>query len=155
MALAALIVSVLAAVASVAAVAVAIWTHKQQGSRIECRWTNAFPVWDGHMGEWHISVEAVNLGRSAATISGWGFVTLDLRGKPTNSRIVSMVPPPAWQPQLPLRLDGESSGSWLMHVDELKATLLQHGSPTTRIKAYVQTGTGRMVVSKKMVQELK
>ena len=44
MAGAALVVSIVSALGPVAAVWVAVWTHRQQGSRIECVWSNAYPL---------------------------------------------------------------------------------------------------------------
>src|SRR2546429_636081 len=112
MAVAALIVSVVSAMVSIAAIGVSIWTHWQQGSGIACTWGTARPVFGDEVRDRHIQVTATNHGRSAATVDGWGFVVLDRRGKPTDATIV-MMKPPAWLPPCPFRLDGQSSVSWM------------------------------------------
>ena len=89
MALAALIVSIASALAAVAAVWVSVCTHRQQGSRVECTWSNAWPVYGSFgQGERHIQVQAINHGRSPTTIAGWGLEIVDANGKPTDSTVV-------------------------------------------------------------------
>jgi hypothetical protein len=150
MAEAALIVSIISAIASAAAVGVAVWTHRQQGSRIQCRSAHAFPMYPSGPGEHCISVEAVNKGRSAATIMGWGYVVLDERGRVTENRIVPTVTPP-WQPTLPYRLEAQSSASWMLPLHEIVDTLARHGGGRG-VRAFVQTGTGERVVARKEVR---
>ncbi|MGH8990639.1 MAG: hypothetical protein ACRDZ7_03835 [Acidimicrobiia bacterium] len=116
MALAALIVSIASALGSIIAVAVAVWTHRQLGSRIECKWGTAMPVYGREVGDRHISVTGVNHGRSPATIEGWGFVFLDSRGRQTDTTIVTAEPLP-WLPPCPHRLEAESSVMWIMPLD--------------------------------------
>lgn len=143
MALAALIVSIVSALVALGAVGVTVWTHKQQGSRLECRCGFAYPVTDGVMGEAHVQVKAVNLGRSPTTVSGWGFVFLDNTGGPTDVSIPGM-----WMPgadPLPARLEAESSMFWLMPLDVLRRTVRDH-DPRASVKAYVDTGTDRRVL---------
>jgi len=146
MALAALIVSVVSALASALAVGVSVWTHKQQGSLIECRCSSAIPVSGDNLGEHCVQVEAVNMGRSAATISGWGFALLDERHRPTGETIV-LTEPPRWLPALPHRLDGESSAAWMMPVEQLRGTLAGREGGSREVKAFVRTGTGRQVLA--------
>lgn len=150
MALAALVVSIVSAFGAVAAVWVSIWTHRQQGSRIECVWSNAFPVYGPELGERHIQVQAINHGRSATTIAGWGLEIVDAQGKPTDRTIIIFKMPP-WQPQLPHRLDSESSAGWLMPFDELQGMIAKQSEPVHGLLAYVQTGTGRRIYSGKLV----
>ena len=116
MAGAALAVAIVSALGAVAAVWVAVWTQPQQGSRIECVWSNAYPVYGAELGEHRIQVQAINHGRSAATIAGWGLEIINAQGKRTDSTIVAFQLPP-WQPQLPYRLDSESSAGWMMAFD--------------------------------------
>lgn len=146
MALAALVVSIVSALGAVAAVWVSIWTHRQQGSRIECVWSNAFPVYGPKLGERHIQVQAINHGRSATTIAGWGLAIVDAQGKPTDRTIVLFEIPPS-QPQLPHRLDSESSAGWLMPFDQIQRTTAGQSMPVHGLLAYVQTGTGRRIYS--------
>jgi len=150
MATAALIVAIVSALGAVAAVWVSIWTHRQQGSRVECVWSNAFPVYGTRLGERHIQVQAINHGRSATTVSGWGLEIVDAHGKPTDSTVVVFQTEP-WQPTVPYRLDSESSVGWMMAFDELQATLSRQTAPVHGVLAYVQTGTGRRIYSAKRV----
>ena len=150
MALAALVVSIVSAFGALAAVWVSIWTHRQQGSRIECVWSNAFPVYGPELGERHVQVQAINHGRSATTIAGWGLSMVDAQGKPTDRTIVTFEIPP-WQPQLPYRLDSESSAGWLMPFDQLQRTIAGQSDPVHGLLAYVQTGTGRRIYSANLV----
>jgi hypothetical protein len=146
-ALAALIVSVASAIAAIAAVCVSVWTHRQQGSRVECTWSNAWPLNASFgQGERHIQVQAINHGRSPTTIAGWGLEIVDANGKPTDSTVVIFNHEP-WQPKLPYRLDSESTAGWMMSFNELQATLARRSEPVHGLLAYVQTGTGRRVYS--------
>jgi hypothetical protein len=150
MATAALIVAIVSAVSSAGAVVVSVWTHRQQGSRIECRWSNAFPIYGSQLGDSHIQVEAVNHGRSAATIAAWGFVVLDQSGRPTDTTIVMTQPLP-WLPALPFRLDSESSGAWMMPANDIRGALARHDTPQRQIKAFIRTGTGRQILAPRPV----
>jgi hypothetical protein len=142
MALAALIVAVVSALVSLAAVGVSVWTHKQQGSRLECRCGFAYPVADDDVGAAHVQVKAVNAGRSPTTVSGWGFAFLDDGGQPTD---VSVVPP--WTlgaTPLPARIEAESSVFWLMPLDQLRRTVAEY-APAAKVKAFIDTGIDRRV----------
>jgi hypothetical protein len=150
MAAAALIISIVSALGAVAAVWVSVWTHRQQGSRVECVWSNAFPVYGADLGDRHIQVQAINHGRSATTISSWGLEIIDAQGKPTDSTIV-IFKLEAWQPALPHRLESESSAGWMMSFEELQETLAKRTDPVSGLIAYVQTGTGRRIYSAKPV----
>lgn len=150
MALAALIVSIVSALGSLAAIAVSVWTHRQLGSRIECKWGTALPIVGGEVGDRHVQVTGINKGRSPATIEGWGFVVLDRRGRETDTTIVVTQPLP-WLPTLPHRLEAESSASWMLALDDLVASRLMSAHPRAEIKAFVRTGTGRMVTDSRPV----
>lgn len=125
---------------------VAVWTHRQQGSRIECKWSNAYPAYGSQLGERHIHVQAINQGRSPTTISGWGLEIVDPQDRLTDSTVV-VFKSERWQPTLPYRLDSESSVGWMIAFDEPQATLARHPAPVKGVLAYVQTGTGRRVYS--------
>jgi hypothetical protein len=149
----ALILACVSTLASVAAVWVAVWTHRQTGSRLRCDWSHVFFAYTGlglDTDNRQIKVEAFNEGRSATTIEGWGFVVLDERGRPTDTTLVETVRRIDYpQPSLPYRLDSESSVGWVMSVGDLRDSLRSAGM--TRVKPFVRTGTGRRVIGERVV----
>jgi hypothetical protein len=149
-ALAALIVSVVSACAAIAAIIVTLRIHDEQGSKLECRWSNSYPVYGGTLGEHHISVAAVNAGRAATTIGAWGFAIFDRDGSDTGATLVDMNPP-AWQPSIPQRVDSESSATWMMSVAAIAESLSASPYPDGVLWAFVTTGSGRRVLSAKPV----
>jgi hypothetical protein len=145
-ALAALIVSVISACAAIAAIIVTLKIHNEQGSKLECRWSNAYPVYGATMGEHHISVAAVNCGRAATTIGAWGFAIFGRDGRDTDATLVD-TNPPAWQPSLPQRVESESSATWLMSAASIAASLAATRYADGVLWAFVTTGSGRRVLS--------
>jgi|GEM_PF-3563284 hypothetical protein len=141
MAIGALIISIVSALGAIAAVWVAVWTHRQQGSRVVCNWSNAYPAGASGTGERHIQVQAVNHRRSATTIAGWGFAIVDAQGKPTDRTIVSLVTL-SWLPPLPHRLDSESSAGWMLPYADLWSVITSQPTQVTGILAFVRMGTG-------------
>src|SRR5664280_2912886 len=139
MAIGALIISIVSALGAIAAVWVAVWTHRQQGSRVVCNWSNAYPAGASGTGERHIQVQAVNHRRSATTIAGWGFAIVDAQGKPTDRTIVSLV---TLSSPLPHRLDSESSAGWMLPYADLWSVITSQPTQVTGILAFVRMGTG-------------
>jgi hypothetical protein len=162
MAIAALIVSIISAIAALAAVFVTLRVHKEQGSLLQCEFKAAYKLSaeEAHKleedpsqwGDQFASVIAVNKGRLATTVAGWGFAFLDSSGMPTDSHIVS-VEPATDSPTLPYRLEGESSASWEMPVASLAGHIANHeqSSPFYGLVAFIRTGDNRMIYAAKPV----
>ena len=144
MALAALVLSVVSACTAIVAIGVSIWTHKQQGSNVTCQVRRAMLLSHGHAAEDHLAVNAVNDGRAPTSIQGWGFVFLDIRGKPTGLQVVPQSSPR--QPILPHRLESESSASWMTPIGSIRDAVADH-KPFYGLKAFVRTGADRMIYS--------
>jgi len=136
--------------------------HKEQGSLLHCEFKTVYKLSaeeahklekdPGQWGDQFASVIAVNKGRLATTVAGWGFAFLDSNGKPTDSHIVS-VKAETDSPTLPYRLDGESSASWEMPVASLARHIDAHeqSSAFHGLMAFVRTGDDRMIYATKPV----
>jgi hypothetical protein len=163
MAVAALIISIASAMASLGLVVVTYRVHQEQGSLLCCEFKVANTLAKEEFaeklrddpsswGEQHAAVFAINKGRSAVTIAEWGFAVLDKRGKPTEQRIVSVTRPED-STALPYRLDGESQQSWMMPVQDLTAETGRYKEDNfDGIVAFVRSGADRMVYAEKPVE---
>lgn len=162
MAIAALVVSIISGTAAIAAIFMTYRIHKEQGSLLQCEFKTAYKLSaekahkleedPSQWGDQFASVIAVNKGRLATTVAGWGFAFLDSNGKPTDSHIVS-VKPETDTPLLPYRLEGESSASWEMPVTSLARHIAKHEQTSTfhGLVAFVRAGDDRLIYAAKPV----
>lgn len=87
-----------------------------------------------------ITVEAVNKGRTAATVESWG---IELPGDRT---LVSTESFP-WDSQLPYRLEPHATAQFSIPAAMVEQTVVQHGVPYSAMNPFVKVG-GRKVVAK-------
>jgi hypothetical protein len=162
-ALAALLISIASALAAVAAVLVTYLAHKEQGSLLNCDFKSTYKLsaeeahkLSGDPSEWgeqYAAVIAINKGRSATTIAGWGFAFLDQKGKPTDRTIVSLRREEG-SPVLPYRLEGESSASWMMPSDALNDEIApnREAGDFFGVVPFIRSGSDRMVYAPEPVR---
>jgi hypothetical protein len=134
----ALVLSIVGVVLAVASLGWQAWTWRRSGPRVVVTTANAFPVYSGRTGEWHIAVKATNTGRSPITIDGWGFEL------PDKSDIVLTQPVP-WLPQLPHRLDSYTEASWMMDGADFRSTCARRSVSVADARPWVRAaGLGKI-----------
>jgi hypothetical protein len=121
-----------------------------RGARVVVRVINAIPVYDlpdgaQEPGEHFVSVEAVNTGDEAVTITGWG-VKL-----PGDRRIV-VTRPVNWATPLPHRLEpGNAPTRFVMPADELRQVAREQAIPYDAMRPYVTLANGTDVSADRSV----
>jgi hypothetical protein len=112
--------------------------------------TNAIPVYDlpdgsQDLGDHFISVEAVNNGDRAVTITGWGIRL------PGDRRVV-VTRPVNWSTPLPHRLEpGSAPAAFRMPADELRRLERDQGIPYDAMKPYVTLADGTEIAADRSV----
>lgn len=99
---------------------------------------NAFAAYDTKLGEWCVSVEAINCGGSAVTIAGFGFEF------PTKGNLVPIRTEPGSTP-LPHRLEPHASATFLMQAEGILAECDQRDIHPSELKSWVRLQTGKTV----------
>lgn len=89
-----------------------------------------------------VSVKARNSGRTAVTVTGWGFRF------PAGDGIVQAQPLPI-SAEIPHRLEPGAEASWFMELDAIKETCAAHGVRHQDVVAWVDLGSGRTVKANK------
>jgi len=117
-----------------------IWSWARSGPRIKVSVTYSAAVLDGFIGETHAVVQAVNSGRAAATVSGFGFDV------PGGFSFVVTNPAP-WSATLPCRMEPHSTASWHVSTEQLLAACRQNSIQPEDLRAFVNTATGKVHVS--------
>lgn len=113
----------------------------RSGPVVRVHSTFAFPVFGASLGEQHVQVNAVNKGRAAAPVSGWG-----IRLLPALEDVVMFddQPPPG------CRIEAHGSMSWRMAVAALEAEAAQR--PGCRPTPWVRLGDGTEILAKEPVK---
>lgn len=142
--MAALVLSILGVVLAGLSLAWQVWTWRGSGPRVVVKSHNVFPTFGSRMGDWHVSVEAINRGRAPATIQGWGFEL------PDGSDFVDLRPP-QWATPLPHRLEQSAAASWVMNAAELKHASSGRGIKAGQLRRWVRLADGVKVYSKTRV----
>jgi hypothetical protein len=132
----------LAAIGAATGVPSLIWqvyTWRASGPKIEVTSANGFPTYpDGHLGEHHFVVTAVNHGRAAATVTGWGLRL------PDNSNMVMMNPIPLSTP-LPAVVEPQTSISLYVEGGDVIKTSQQRQVRVAVLRPWVRLATGQEV----------
>lgn len=149
MAVAALIIAIFSALAAGLAAGLSYWIHKQEGSLVSCKWQNSVVLSDPP--QQFLKVRAINSGRSATTIAGYGVEWRPYKGK-KGRRHAWRWPPVELDPSLELKAD--SSEEWQIPWEPiLNANVtIENGSISSlSLYAYVLTGADRMVYAEEAV----
>ena len=121
-----------------------------RGPRVVVRVTNAIPVYDladgtQEPGEHFVSVEAVNTGDEAVTITGWGV-------KLPGDRRMVVTRPANWATPLPHRLEpGSAPARFVVLADELRQVEREHAVAYDAMRPYVTLANGTDVTADRSV----
>jgi hypothetical protein len=130
----------------VVAVASLVWqmvAWRAEGARVRVEVRSAFGVMmTGELGDHLLAVEALNVGRAAVELVGWGF---DLGG---DRSIPDMRPMPMSTP-LPHTLAGGHKATFYMPAVPVRATIREQGA-AGRARAFVSLGNGKRVLSERL-----
>jgi hypothetical protein len=99
---------------------------------------NAFAAYDTHLGDWCASIEAINSGGSAVTLSGFGYQF------PDGANLVSRAPEPGSTP-LPHRLEPHTSATFMMGAEDILGECARRGIHPSDLKSWVQLQTGKTI----------
>lgn len=111
------------------------------GPRVVVRVTNAIPVYDlpggaQEPGEHFVSVEAVNTGDQAVTITGWGV-------KLPGDRRVVVTRPTNWATPLPHRLEpGNAPARFVVLAEDLRQVAREQAIAYDAMRPYVTLADG-------------
>jgi hypothetical protein len=132
-----LVIAVVGLALSVLALAWHIVSWRLTGSIVKVEVSHGLGVG----GSWPrlVGIEAMNVGRTAVSITGWGFRLPDGRtlwpaaGHPGN-----------WAgPPVPITLDPGHSASWQVNAETIRTSLLDEGVPDAKLRGFVNLGTGQ------------
>lgn len=115
------------------------------GSRIVVQTRYAYGVVERQLQGKYASITARNVGRTAASITGWG---LQLPG---DESVVSMSPSPMNTP-VPVTLEPGHEQSWYLYLPDIQETLRSSGGGNVEVPGFVNVGTGRRVLSKEKIK---
>lgn len=136
----AIVISTCALVVSVVSLSWQVVSWLRTGPVIKVKGHSAAPIIGGVMGEHHLSVTAVNKGRAAATITGWGLLL------PND---MTIVPQSAQLPgvhDLPHRLESHAEASWYVLHDELTRACQERSVAISQVRPFVDVaGRGKML----------
>ena len=129
------VVSILALVLSIVSLSWQTWTWRRSGPMLE---TNAVRVRAGS--DRYVKVEAINSGRSAATVKDWGFELPDGRQVKPGRKDPAAKRRSA---SLPARVDSHGIVGFYVPLAELQDLSAEAGTPGLR--AWVKTAAGKRV----------
>jgi hypothetical protein len=131
-ALAALITAIVGLLVALGTLAWQIISWRNEGPKVKVTTAWALPTYSGRVGDRHLCVTAVNLGRSPILLTAWGYELPD--GK-------TLVPPPLpWATQPPHTLEGGHEASFY-----IEAAVMANGvAKGTKLRPFVLTPHGRV-----------
>lgn len=122
----------------IAGIAATIYFSRPSKPKVKVEVANAFAAYDTKLGDWCVSVEAINSGGSAVTIAGFGFEF------PNRGNLVPIrTEPGSMQP--PHRLEPHAGATFLMQAEGILAECAQRGIHPSELKSWVRLQTGRIV----------
>ena len=122
----------------VAGIGATIYFSRPSKPKVKVEVANAFAAYDTTLGDWCVSVEAINSGGSAVTVAGFGFEL------PNKGNIVPVRTEPGSMP-LPHRLEPHASATFLMQAEGILAECARRGTHPSKLKSWVRLQTGRTV----------
>jgi len=139
-----MVVAILALVLSVLSIGWQAWTWKNSGPVVKVRVFNA--VTDAATGEAenYLAVEAVNTGRAAATVTGWGIRL------PDGGSIHKLHPLPI-SSTLPHRLEPQDKATFFIESDAVREQHHARNVAFEEMRPWVDLGTGKRVDARKAV----
>lgn len=120
------------------------WSWRHNGPVVKVNVANA--ITDAVTGEpeHYVAVEAVNTGRAATTITGWGFAMPD--GANVYSTRALRI-----SESLPCRLEPHSKATFYLEADDLRRVRAERGIAFSGMKPWVDLGSGKRVRCNKTV----
>lgn len=138
------VIALCALVLSILSLGWQAWSWSRSGPVVRVEVSNG--VTDAETGEpeHYVIVEAVNRGRAATTITGWGFAVPGGANihKTTRLRISD---------ELPFRLEPHSKARFAIEGDGLREQHATRGIPYTKMIPWVDLASGKRVKCKKSV----
>lgn len=136
---------VLAAIGAASGIPALLWqvfTWFRSGPTIRVTAANAFPIYGNQMRQHHFSITAVNVGRTATTVSGWG-----LRA-PDGSDMVVTNPIP-FSTQLPTIVRPHESATFYVEAEGVLDLCKRKTIRARQMHPWVRLATGRVVFVRK------
>lgn len=134
-----LVIAVLGLVVAAVSLAWQVIAWRYEGARVKVQIRSAFPVLGDDLGDQHLMVEVLNVGRAAVELVGWCW---DLGN---DSNIPSVGAHPRSTP-LPHTLPGGHRATFLMAADPVRQKVREHGA-VGRARAAVSLGNGQTALS--------
>jgi len=123
----------------VGGIAVTVWLSRPAKPKVTVEVANAWAAYDTHLGDWCASIEAINSGGAAVTLSGFGYRF------PDGSNLVARAPEPG-STRLPHRLDPQANATLLMRAEDILRECAQRGVDPSDAKSWVKLQTGKTVL---------
>ena len=119
-------------------IAVTVWLSRPAKPKVKLEVANAWAAYDEHLGEWCASVEAINTGGVAVTLSGFGYRF------PNGANLVPIAQEPGSTP-LPHRLEPHTSATFLMQAEGILQECAARGVTPSQLKSWVRLQTGKTI----------
>jgi hypothetical protein len=119
----ALLISIAALILSAVSLSWQVYSWKRTGPVLKVSVSHSAPTYGPRndvVGDWHTTVTAVNGGRTAATVTSWGFEMPDGRTLVPTEHL-------SWADPLPGRIEPHAKASWHIRKAELVAACEDFG----------------------------
>ncbi|MCX4908049.1 hypothetical protein [Streptomyces sp. NBC_00878] len=140
----AIVISICALTVSAVSLGWQVVSWLRTGPVIKVKGHSAMPYVGGVVGDHHLSVTAVNEGRAAATITGWGLLL------PNSMTIVVQSARLPGVHDLPHRLESHAEASWYILHDELDRACQQQGVAISQVRPFVDVAGQGKVLGKRL-----
>lgn len=117
-------------------IGVTIWLSRAGKPKVRVEVANAWLANDIQVGEWCVSIEAINSGGAPVTLSAFGFRF------PTGANLIPTTMEPGFT-RLPHRLESHSNAIFMMRAQGI---LAQCGVTPSALKSWVRLQTGKTVM---------
>lgn len=122
----------------VAGIAVTVALSRPSRPKLRIEVANAWVSFGTHLGEWCASIEVINTGGTAVTLSGFGYKF------PNGANLVPIAAEPGSTP-LPHRLEPHTSATFLMQAEGILSECSHRGVDPSNLRSWVSTQTGKKV----------
>jgi len=114
------------------------WQVATWRKTVEVTATTSFPTYGARLGDPHVTVTALNTGKSPVTVSRWGLRFPD-------GQVIVLINDLPWSAPLPHRLDHSADGKWYIPTEDVKKQSKTHGVRYQDLTAYVELADGRTI----------
>jgi hypothetical protein len=130
--------SIIAIVMSAASLGWQVITWQKGGPVVDVTVSTSMPTYGDRVGDPHVTVTAMNTGRSPVTVNGWGLRCPD-------GQNMVMINNLAWSTPLPHRLEPAADGKWHIVTEDVRKQCEARGIRYQDLVAYVNLADGRTV----------